>query len=223
MYSGVVGNNATSNNMQGYNAPVGGYNNMQGQMGGPMIGSTSTPQTMDIVEDLENEPPLLEELGVNVEHILAKTKAVLTPLKAFDEHLMDDTDLAGPLCFCLLLGFSLLLTGKVHFGYIYGFGVFGCVSMSTLVNLISPSPIDTWRAFSILGYCLLPVNFLSVIAIVFNLQGSFGLILAIFTISWCTAASTRLFERSCDMREQRWLIAYPTALLYSCFVMLTIF
>ena len=49
-----------------------------------------------------------------------KTQAVMYPTKQLSEHILDDTDLAGPLCFCLLLGACLLLSGKVHFGYIYG-------------------------------------------------------------------------------------------------------
>lgn len=35
--------------------------------------------------------------------------AVLNPLKAVDAHILDDTDLAGPLLFCLLFGGFLLL------------------------------------------------------------------------------------------------------------------
>jgi hypothetical protein len=86
-------------------------------MGNSSVGSTSPNND----EDFDNEPPLLEELGVNIPHILSKTKAVLNPLaKSNDDGIMEDTDLAGPLCFCLLLGLALLLTGKVHFGYIYG-------------------------------------------------------------------------------------------------------
>ena len=30
-------------------------------------------------EDFDNEPPLLEELGINWEHIFEKTKAVINP------------------------------------------------------------------------------------------------------------------------------------------------
>jgi len=33
-----------------------------------------------ITEDIENEPPLLEELGFNFDHIRLKTLAVLNPL-----------------------------------------------------------------------------------------------------------------------------------------------
>lgn len=85
--------------------------------------------------DYENEPPLLEELGIHFDHIWAKTQAVLIPTKVcfrkytllstlpshhtfffvqqINAHILDDADLAGPLCFCLLLGSCLLLSGKV--------------------------------------------------------------------------------------------------------------
>merc|ERR1712137_1357094 len=42
---------------------------------------------------------------------------------------MEGADLAGPLVFGFTLGLFLLLGGKVHFGYIYGMGVIGCLSM----------------------------------------------------------------------------------------------
>ena len=45
------------------------------------------------------------------------------------DHLMDDTDLAGPLVFVIVLGIFLLMSGKAHFGYIYAFGGLGCVSL----------------------------------------------------------------------------------------------
>jgi hypothetical protein len=35
--------------------------------------------------------------------------AVLNPLKTVDKNVMDDSDLAGPLLFCLIFGVSLLL------------------------------------------------------------------------------------------------------------------
>ena len=60
---------------------------------GQMSASHNASNSMD---DYDNEPPLLEELGVNIEHIVSKTKAVMSPTKAFDTHLMDDTDMAGP-------------------------------------------------------------------------------------------------------------------------------
>jgi len=181
-------------------------------------------------EDYENEPPLMEELGVNLPHIAAKSKAVLLPVghtASIDVNLMADTDLAGPLFYALCLGGELLLSGKMHFGYIYGFGMFGCVAMTLVVNLMSPNSeaVSAWTVISILGYCLLPVNMLAAVNVLFRIQnrGMLGWVLGAVTILWCTVASTRLFERSCEMRDQRYLMAYPSMLLYSCFVMITVF
>ncbi|CAN0172100.1 unnamed protein product, partial [Phaeothamnion confervicola] len=138
---------------------------------------------------------------------------------------LDDTDLAGPLVFCLIFGACLLFTGKVHFGYIYGFGLFGCVATTLVLNLLSPGdkPIDVWKTCSVLGYCLLPVIGLAALNVVMDLRGAAGLALAASAVLWCSFAATRLFEQYLAMRPQRWLVAYPVALLYTCFVLITIF
>lgn len=191
-------------------------------------GTPSKPTHYDGLDDL----PLLEELGVNIPHILMKTKAVVLPSTRLSGALVDpdmivqDADLVGPLCFALMLGGELLLTGKIHFGYIYGFGVFGCVCMTLILNLMAPQAVSVWTVASILGYALLPVNVLAALKIVLvnlaNLQ-LLGRLLAVLTVLWSTTASTRLLEVGCNMREQRYLLAYPIALLYSAFVLITIF
>lgn len=77
------------------------------------------------------EPPLLEELGINFDQITQKTLAVVNPLRTTDANILKDSDLAGPLVFCLAFGCFLLLSGKVSFGYIYGIGVMGkCVKVT---------------------------------------------------------------------------------------------
>lgn len=185
-------------------------------------------------DDLENEQPLLEELGINLEHILLKTKAVVIPFKRFSrssalldpQMIVDDADLAGPLVFALALGGELLLTGKIHFGYIYGFGMFGCLAMTLILNLMSPQAVSFWTVASILGYSLLPVNLLAALKILLvNIAqlSTLGRILGLLTVLWSTTASTRLLEVGCNMQDQRYLIAYPLALVYSAFVLITIF
>lgn len=186
-------------------------------------------------EDMENEPPLLEELGINLRHIFMKTKAVVIPFRrlAGNTALMDpsliveDADLAGPLVFALALGFELLLGLEVEFGAIYGFGLAGCVAMTLILNLMSPTQaVSFWTVTSILGYALLPVNLLAALKILLqNLAGFQTLVrlLAVLTILWCTTASTRLLEVGCGMAHQRYLIAYPISLLYTAFVLITIF
>ena len=48
-------------------------------------------------------------MGINFDHILAKSLTVLNPLKQVDPHIMDDADLAGPLVFCFVFASFLLL------------------------------------------------------------------------------------------------------------------
>jgi protein YIPF5/7 len=180
--------------------------------------------------DYSNEPPLLEELGINLDHIKTKSLAVILPMKYakthIDKSIMEDSDLAGPLVYGLLLATELLLAGKISFGVIYGFGLFSSLATTLVLNLMSPSDsISIWTSVSILGYSLLPVNVLAAINIFYRVKfmGTIGVVLASLTIAWCTISSTRLIEKGCEMRQQRWLVGYPNALLYSAFVMLTIF
>ena len=77
----------------------------------------------------DDEPPLLEELGINFDHIIQKTKVVLNPLIGVDQSVVNETDLAGPLVIILALGSMLLLTGKMHFGYIYGISIFAVLQV----------------------------------------------------------------------------------------------
>jgi hypothetical protein len=63
-----------------------------------------------------------------------------------------------------------LQAGKVHFGYIYGIGVVGCLAMYALLNLMSMTGVSTGCTISVLGYCLLPMVLLSFLAVIFSLQ-----------------------------------------------------
>jgi len=61
-------------------------------------------------------------------------------------------------------------SGKVHFGYIYGIGVVGCLAMYALLNLMSLAGVSVSCTVSVLGYCLLPMVLLSVFSVVVSLQ-----------------------------------------------------
>lgn len=60
--------------------------------------------------------------------------------------------------------------GKLYFGYIYGLGAVGSVSMYLLLNVMSDTGIDMYRTISILGYCLLPMVFLALMAVFISMQ-----------------------------------------------------
>ncbi|KAF4696339.1 Protein yipf5 [Perkinsus olseni] len=63
-------------------------------------------------DDLANEPPLLEELGIDLDAIAARIKSILF-FRGVSQNLMQDTDLGGPLLIAAAFGTMLVLAGKV--------------------------------------------------------------------------------------------------------------
>ena len=147
------------------------------------------------------------------------------------QHILDDMDLAGPLLFCLALGFVLLLRGKVHFGYIYGVGTIGCLAMYFLLNLMCPPQrhIEIQHAISILGYCLLPMVFLAITSTVLplwldvKLYGIVGFIVTCSVVAWSTWSAASMFVGHLSMYNQKVLVAYPVFLVYVTFALITVF
>ncbi|KAJ2690865.1 hypothetical protein IWW39_000374 [Coemansia spiralis] len=171
-----------------------------------------------------NESPLMEELGINFQHIKSKTLAVLNPFKPIVTEIYDDADMAGPLLFILVLGTFLLLSGKSQFGYIYGVGLLGTIGIWAILNLMSQGGIEVMRTASILGYCLLPIVFLGSIGLAIDFKsGQLAAISALIPIAWCTYSSATMFVTVLSMSEQRLLVAYPIGLFYTSFALLTVF
>ncbi|XP_014899948.1 protein YIPF5 [Poecilia latipinna] len=174
-------------------------------------------------EYLEEEPPLLVELGVDFDHMWQKTLTVLNPLKPADGSIMNETDLTGPILFSIALGVTLMMAGKVHFGYVYGISAIACIGMYTLLSLMSPLGVSYGCVASVLGYCLLPIVALSAFAVFYSLQGILGIVLALMAICWCSFSASKIFISTLAMQEQQLLVFYPCALLYGLFTLLTVF
>jgi len=173
-------------------------------------------------DDDDDELPLLEELGVRPDQIIVKLKCVLNPTKRVDKHVLDDADLAGPIIFCLCLGTTLLFTGHLRLGYVYGFGVMGATAMNILLNLLHSSGLSFSLTASVLGYSLLPVVVLAALSIVLNMKGLLGILLSTVAIAWSTFSALRLLDAKLQLGETFWLVAYPTALLYSTFTLISV-
>lgn len=202
---------------------MGFSNDVSGTMGGGEL----TPGLLAAFGTLgyPGEPPLLEELGINFLHIKSKTLVVLNPLmKDIPSDIMADSDLAGPILFVLLFGTLLLLAGKVQFGYIYGVGLFGTVSLHYLFKFMSnDTQIDLSRSASVIGYCLLPLVLISVVGVVTNLDNLMGYILSAVAVLWCTYSASGFFVSVLRLHNVRPLIAYPLCMFYTVFALMAIF
>ncbi|KAJ3023337.1 UNVERIFIED_CONTAM: hypothetical protein HDU68_008656 [Siphonaria sp. JEL0065] len=172
--------------------------------------------------DYPDEPPLLEELGINFGHMKGKAISVLNPLTPIDKHIFDESDLAGPVLFCLLYGGFQLFAGKIQFNFIYAVALLGWLSIYAILNLMSDTGIDSTRTASVLGYCFLPMVLLSSLSILLHLSGTVGLIMSILSILWCTYSASLMFCTVLSMSDQRLLVAYPVGLLYSAFALLVV-
>ena len=132
--------------------------------------------------------------------------------------------MAGPLLIFLLFAFSSVLQYKINFGYIYGISVFGSILLFLLLNLMSKnSGILLYNTISVLGYCLIPIVLLSFIAVFMDMKNFVGGIFAFLAIVLASLNASRFFEIGLDMYSQRWIIFYPVALFYTCFVLVTIY
>lgn len=173
--------------------------------------------------EFDDEPPLLEELGIDPEQIGKKILVVLDPFTSTVP--IGDYDLAGPLAFCIVLaGFLLLSGGTAHFGYVYGLAMTSCLMMYALLNLMTTSAGFTLTSVaSVLGYALLPVVVLSGVGVLFTLQNIIGMGLSALAVAWSSLAASRIFVTISADRGQRPLIAYPCILLYAVFTLLVIF
>jgi len=209
----------------GFDMPPPSSTGFGGSLGGLSGGKHGPHSTRFGISTYEGEAPLLVELGIDFGSIAQKTRSALHPMQSIDPALMADGDLAGPFVFCFSLGFLLMLTGKLHFGYIFGFGVVGCVAMYLLLNLMTQQEngIELHVVFSVLGYSLLPIVSLAAVAVVLPLKGTLGWILVLPCVGWCTLTATRFFEATLGAREQRYLIAYPAFLFFACFALITVF
>ena len=197
----------------------------------PATGEMQTTNTStyygnyDSNDPYANEPPLLEELEINLGQISQKTWAVLT-FKNLNDHknILQDPDLAGPIVFLLTFGFLLLLSGKIQFGYIYGLGILGCSIIYCVVYLVAAKNISVMCTLSVLGYCLLPMVLLSGLSILVNLKATFaGNMLSVLAILWCAIGASNLLVTAMDISNARLVVAYPCALFYTVFALLTVF
>jgi hypothetical protein len=69
---------------------------------------------------------------------------------------------------------------------------------------------------NLIYFCLVQCAF-------FRYRGFIGTVLCGFSIVWCAVSASKLFVTSLSMDHQQILIAYPAALFYGVFALITIF
>ncbi|XP_053677873.1 protein YIPF5 homolog [Anopheles nili] len=180
-----------------------------------------------------DEPPLLDELEIYPRRIMEKSLAVLNPFQGpgalvdSSDYLFKETDLAGPITFCLTLAACLSISdSKAQFGYIYGLSAISVLMMFCLITLmcnVVESHVTLSAVASVLGYSILPIVFLSMIGVFARLDNFYGMVVGGAAILLATMSSSRMFCTMTGDPHQRYLVAYPCALLFATFSLLVLF
>ena len=189
----------------------------------PILTQAETTDTASPVEEL----PILEELGIDPNIIAYKALAVMNPLSAIDgeHHALSDADLAGPLVVILFIAFMQTIVGKLHYGFLYGLCTLGTLGVHGLLSLIprkqSPQNHAVLFTASILGYCLMPIGFLSVMNVlctIIHTKFSDILLRWILTpvaVIWASFCSAKMFASEGQLSSARGVVMYPLILLYA--------
>lgn len=173
----------------------------------------------------EDEPPLLEELGINPVLVFRKIFSILNPIR-INPDLHEDADLSGPFLLLILFGVFQLLAGKVHFGVILGWMAVSSLSLYAVCNLLAGrnGSLHLYRCVSSVGYCLLPMVIFSAISLLMPHGGPTFWVIAVLVIIWCTRACTNLLVLVAPHAEEYTsLVAYACFLIYTAFSLLVVF
>lgn len=181
-------------------------------------GSTGVPSVSGAT--FEDEPPILEELGIDIGAILRKSKSVLMGKVGADS--LSDVDMGGPLIFATCLAALHLLHGKMHFGVILGWSAVSFTAFWFIVHQLAGlgsrsdrECIDLYNCSACLGYCLLPMVATNVVAVFLPHASRISVVLFSLASVYCALLAAKLVvKRAPFLREQFSTIAYPAFLYY---------
>uniref|UniRef100_A0A2M4BXL1 Putative rab gtpase n=1 Tax=Anopheles marajoara TaxID=58244 RepID=A0A2M4BXL1_9DIPT len=209
-----------------------------GSTGNPIIFTPSSydqsfhsTETQDGDSEFD-EPPLLDELEIYPRRILEKSLVVLKLFRAngtndTPDYWFKETDLAGPIFFCLVLAACLSITdSRAQFGYIYGLSAISVIVMYCLIYLMGHKPesfVSVAGVASVLGYSMLPIVGLSIVAVIFPMDNQYGMVVAGLAILLASMSASKFFCMMTGDPHQRYLLAYPCGLLYAIFSLLVLF
>ena len=64
---------------------------------------------------------------------------------------------------------------------------------------------------------------LAALSLVVELRGLVGAVFIPAAVLWCATSASLLFVAALAADDRRWLLAYPVALFYTCFALISIF
>eukprot|EP00239_Pterosperma_sp_CCMP1384_P005043 CAMPEP_0197849092 /NCGR_PEP_ID=MMETSP1438-20131217/10875_1 /TAXON_ID=1461541 /ORGANISM="Pterosperma sp., Strain CCMP1384" /LENGTH=185 /DNA_ID=CAMNT_0043461617 /DNA_START=305 /DNA_END=862 /DNA_ORIENTATION=+ len=172
----------------------------------------------------DDEPPLLEELGINPKQVIKNSLSVLKGFNINAES-MDDGDVSGTFLYSFALGCFHLLAGKFQFGDILGLMSVGLVALYWLLNVMAGAEggIELNRVSAMVGYCMFPMVIYAGICVVVPSRSLAGVIIAVIATLWCSIVCAKILVAATpSLKGSTGLVLFPCLLFFSVFTLLTV-
>nr|BAN65383.1 hypothetical protein [Babesia bovis] len=165
-------------------------------------------------DESEVDPPLLEELGIDVDDIIRHIKCVVL-FKSVDNKELQYGDFTGSLLILILFALCMIVSCKLNLGLVYAVEVLGNTSPYILFNLLCQDVyIELSKLFIILGYSLLPICLAPLIWIFSRFAKPLILLLIYLCVVWSTSTATRLLTMELNMADRKYIVLFPILIYY---------
>ncbi|UKJ88188.1 hypothetical protein MACJ_000632 [Theileria orientalis] len=172
--------------------------------------------------DDEVDPPLLDELGINVVDIYNHMVSVMLPKKG-NLSFQNYDDLYGPLLIFVAFAVGLMVSGKICFSTIYVLFVFCNLGIYMLFNFLNETYISFSKTVTILGYSLLPLCITPVFGLLSRFIRIVPVLMVYVFVLWSTVSASYLFQVELNLKYGLHFIMYPILLYYVTFANVVIY
>ncbi|ELP91835.1 protein YIPF5, putative [Entamoeba invadens IP1] len=189
-----------------------------------LTSTTETKQESTQPEKIEDELPLLEELGIDFSKM---GKTMLRNLNPFSTAEQLESDILGSILISFLLGVVIALNGKLRFGDVYGFSILAVFVEYLFLNFMSQKNIEYFLVFTHFAYNLVPMIVFGLFTAVFDLFIAIPNSVLITAVILCISLSTYMTARctitTLEAKGNAVLLVYPIILYYTLFMLLVMF
>ncbi|EAN34024.1 putative integral membrane protein [Theileria parva strain Muguga] len=222
--NGPANSNPLRPNITNTNLANNVFSPFQAQLGAQLtkFGEMYTQRLQQSEEEDVVDPPLLDELGINVVEIYEHLLSVVLPKKG-NSLFLNYNDLSGPLLIFVTFALGLMFSGKICFSIIYVLSVFCNLGIYLLFNFLNEQYISLSKTVTIMGYSLLPLCLTPVIWLFSRFLKFLSVILVYSCVVWSTVSATYLFQAELNLGSRFYFVVYPILLYYTTFANIVIF
>ncbi|KAL0228308.1 hypothetical protein RCL1_004451 [Eukaryota sp. TZLM3-RCL] len=161
----------------------------------------------------EDEPPLLEELDINVTDIYHKIRLILLPFKhSFSDrsHLVSSPDFWGPLLIVTMYGVLCFFKHFAAITWTFLLWFLGSFIIFFVTRVLG-SEVSFSSTLGLVGYSVLPMIITLILS--FISPQVFSVLYAVLGISWSSYSVSNLLIQNAS-ENKKWMIVYPASLVF---------